>query len=115
MIIRNGIAALAFWALLLAPFLCGLGVLAHSCICEDSTECHHEMQCSTDPCHILALRSTHQGGKQGSSSDQVAQFNPPVLVDDFVARVERRPDLIFDPKSDLPNMIVFDSPLPLLC
>ena len=110
-----GIAALAFWALLLAPFLCGLGVLAHSCICEDFTECHHELDCSTDPCQILALRTTDQDNQMEYSPDQVEQFNPPALVDDFVARVETRPDLMFDPNSDLPNMVVFDSSLPLLC
>jgi len=115
MIIRNGIAALAFWALLLAPFLCGLGLLAHSCICEESTECRHELECSTDPCQILALRSTHQDGKQGNSTDQVGQFNPPALINDFVAQIETPPDLISDPTSDLPNMIVFEVSLPLLC
>jgi hypothetical protein len=115
MIIRNGIAALAFWALLLAPFLCGLGVLAHSCICDDSAECRHELDCSADPCQILALRTTNQDGQQDFSPDQVEQFNPPALVDDFVARIETRPDLISDPTSNLPDMIVFDSSLPLLC
>jgi len=115
MIIRNGIAALAFWALLLAPFLCGLGVLAHSCVCEDSTECRHELDCSTDPCRVLALRSTHQDGKQGNSPDHVEQFNPPALVDDFVAQVETLPDLIFDPTSEFPQMTFCDSSLPLLC
>ncbi|MCK9996467.1 MAG: hypothetical protein KAH56_09370 [Candidatus Krumholzibacteria bacterium] len=115
MIIRNGIAALAFWALLLAPFLCGLGVLAHSCICEDSTECRHELDCFADPCRILALRATDQDSQPDYSPDQVEHFNPPALVDDFVARVETRPDLISDPTGDLPNMIVFDSVLPLLC
>ena len=115
MFIRNGIAALAFWALLLAPFLCGLGVLAHSCICDDSTECRHELDCSSDPCQILALRSTHQDGKQGHSPDEVEQFTPSALVDGFVGQVETEPDLIPDPTGDLPNMIVLDSSLPLLC
>lgn len=115
MIIRNGIATLAFWALILAPFLCGLGVLAHSCICEDPTECRHELDCSSDPCQILALRATNQDGKQENSPDEIEQFNPPALVDDFVSRIETQPDLISDPTGDLPNMILSDSSLPLLC
>jgi hypothetical protein len=92
-----------------------LGVLAHSCICEDSTECRHELDCSADPCQILALRSTHQDGKQGHSPDEVEQFSPPALVDDFVSQIETRPDLKSDPTGDLPNMIILDSSLPLLC
>ena len=115
MIIRNGIAVLAFWALLLAPFLCGLGVLAHSCICGDSTECRHELDCSSDPCQILARRTTDQDDKQGNILDQVEQFNPLALVDDFMVHVEIGPDLITDPTSDLPKMIVSEASLPLLC
>jgi len=115
MIIRNGIAVLAFWALLLAPFLCGLGVLAHSCICGDSTECRHELDCSSDPCQILARRTTDQDGKQGNLLDQVEQFNPPALVDGFAAQVETGPDLISESTDILPSMIVFEASLPLLC
>ncbi len=115
MFIRNGIAALAFWALLLAPFLCGLGVLAHSCICGDSPECRHELDCSSDPCQILARRTTDQDSKQGNSPDEVEPFNPPALVDGFVGQIETGPDLISVPTGDLPNMIVLDSSLPLLC
>ncbi len=115
MIIRNSITALALWALFLAPFLCGLGVLTHSCICDDSSECRHELECSTDPCQIMALGSTSQYSRAGYSTISLDQLNPPALMDDVVDQFVIRHELVSGPADRLLRDIFPDRCLPLLC
>ncbi len=115
MIIRHGIMALALWTLLLAPFLCGSGVLTHSCICEDSYECPHELQCSADPCQILAFNSISPNSRAENSTLPVDQINPPALVNDAVALPEIQKMLIAGPVGSLPEVVVPDRCLPLIC
>lgn len=113
--IKNGIVVVGFWTLLVAPLLCGVGVLMHSCPCEEITECPHELQGSADPHQVLAFRSTGRNSEWGYSTDLVEQLNPPALVDDFVALFEAQPELFADPTSDLPKIVVLGWSLPLLC
>lgn len=107
--------ALALWALFLAPLLCGSGFLTHSCICEDSNECSHELHCSTDPCQIVALGSTSHNSRSGHGTLHVDQLNPPALVDDDVLLPSAGYALVLDPTGRLPKMVVPDRCLPLLC
>jgi len=41
---------LAVWALVAVPCLCAAGLIGHDCDCADSAGCHHEADCSNDPC-----------------------------------------------------------------
>jgi len=115
MLSRNSIITLALWALFLAPLLCGSGFLTHSCLCDDSNECRHELQCSTDPCQILALGSTSHNNRSGYSNLPVDQLNPPALVDDDVLLPNAGYTLVPDPAGILPETVVPDRCLPLLC
>ena len=113
---NNGILILSLWALLLAPVLCGVGVLAHYCVCDDSRECSHELSCSTDPCEVLAvgLRSddTHQDIVAATVVDSGPGTGVLRLVVFTPGRcVEAAPFLIL-----VPLFSAFaDDALPLLC
>jgi len=115
MITRTTITTLAIWALFLAPFLCGMGVLAHTCICEDSTECRHELDCSTDPCQILALGSIIHSNRACISAIPVDQPNPPALMNDVLTQPEIRHELVFSLVDNLLKEAFPDRCLPLLC
>ncbi len=106
---------LAIWTLCLAPFLCGTGILAHSCICEDSTECRHELDCSADPCQILALDSTIQSSRTGVTIIPVDQQNPAVLMNDVLTQPVMRQEFVFNPVDNLLKEAFPDRCLPLLC
>ena len=106
---------LAIWTLCLAPFLCGMGILAHTCICEDSTECRHELDCSADPCQILALDSTIQSSRTGVTIIPVDQQNPAVLMNDVLTQPVMRQEFVFNPVDNLLKETFPDRCLPLLC
>lgn len=42
------------WAFLLAPILCGAGVLEHECDCS-AASCSHEDDCAVDPCDRVVV------------------------------------------------------------
>ena len=115
MISRTFITTLAIWTLCLAPFLCGMGILAHTCICEDSTECRHELDCSADPCQILALDSTIQSSRTGVTIIPVDQPNPTVLMNDVLTQPVMRQEFVFNPVDNLLKEAFPDRCLPLLC
>jgi hypothetical protein len=80
MSIRSGIVGIAFWTLLGAPVLCGLGVLVHLCADDLGADCHHELACVDDPCQVLIVGVTFQPGRPDDGPEvptdvlPVAQF-----------------------------------------
>ncbi len=113
---KNGIVVLSFWTLLLAPFLCGVGVLVHSCICEESSECRHELSCSTDPCQILAVGLRSDDTRPEDLLNGASLTGAAELVEPATA-----PQPSLDPQPVvLPSLTMFcltlsDGSLPLLC
>jgi len=64
------VSAFVFWMFLLAPGLCGAGVLAHACLCNETEACTHEELCSQDPCTQVGTRP---GATDGAKvADQIA-------------------------------------------
>ncbi len=116
MFFKNGIVVLALWTLLLGPTLCGLGVLVHACLGESTTECHDEVQCSTDPCQLLVLPAEGQHGKSGDGRDLVVQTAS--LVPDLAAALDlpaRCPKPVAEDAVLYPRLVDCDQTLPLLC
>ena len=116
MIFKNGIVALALWTLLLGPTLCGLGVLVHACLGDRTTECHDEIQCSTDPCQILILPAAGQYNKPGDGFDLLDQA--PALVVDRTGILDlpsAGPDPVAELSVSLPVSLACNQVLPLLC
>lgn len=113
---KNGMMMLALWALLLAPILCGVGLLAHYCVCDDSSACSHELSCTTDPCQVIAV---------GQRSDDLhhdtlaAAAVTSALVAMAVPQVDNLTDPGFDPvpsAGPVPlHSVLVDGVLPLLC
>jgi hypothetical protein len=55
-VIRSGLLVVAVWAVIGAPTLCTVGVLAHECRCDVECVCDHESECEADPCGEVLLR-----------------------------------------------------------
>jgi hypothetical protein len=114
--LKKAIVALSFWTLLLAPFLCGVGVLVHSCICDNDSECHHELSCSTDPCQIMAVAVWSDVGRSHLETNLDHSVGLAVLAvpTDLCAG-----DHCIEPARELasspPNLAVGAGILPLLC
>jgi hypothetical protein len=104
---------LVCWAFLVAPGLCGAGLLSHACICDEAQDCTHEELCSQDPCGKLSVRSG--SADQTRIADRVGPALPPTPVfigagPDFVPGIEA---LVPRPSSKR-NLPIPSADLPLL-
>jgi len=110
---RHAILLLTVWALLLAPFLCGTGLLTHACADEADSGCHHELDCDTDPCQVLALKAVQTGGRNDDASvDTLSPVAPAPLG------THTEPDRLLEvvpPLRRLPDMAAHGRSLPLTC
>jgi len=115
MALKNGIFILALWTLLLGPTLCGLGVLVHSCLDDKTDACHTEVQCSTDPCQILVIKTTEPDekiGDGGTIADDVVTPSYGDAMEGVLPGRQPRHDALAENPSHTP---AFGQTLPLLC
>lgn len=69
------------------PTLCAAGIIAHSCECESPADCHHEADCSDDPCGDDVVVSRSQGRHLDSALPiAMAAPNNALLNDNAAAR-----------------------------
>ena len=105
----------ALWTLLLAPLLCGLGMVVHACLDDDGADCHHELACDSDPCQVFALMSTprDEGATDDAPQLETIDLGPFCGVFSFAALIESSTDVFSD--EGLPNSVSCTRTLPLIC
>jgi hypothetical protein len=102
------------WALFLAPAACLAGDLDHFCPCESAIECGHELDCSADPCNIVALLKTDNRAEDTLLTDISITHDLPGCSQ-LDAETLPGKDLLVIHILEFPALLVPDSALPLLC
>ena len=115
MITRYSMTLLALWALFLAPFLCGTGLLAHACAYTETTDCHHNLACSPDPCRVLVIKTTVQDNVTDEATGHPLSPVLPALADESADRPPTRILEVVPSPPDLPDLAASHRPLPLIC
>ncbi len=109
----NGLIIIALWTLLLAPLLCGVGMLVHICVCDGTGECHHEEQCNLDPCQTLTSVPDGRADPRDHISTQHDVAAMPIVVELGVCDITTPLPLEPSPGSLL--FLSCERTLPLLC
>ena len=114
MSVKQTLFIAVLWTLFLAPTACLAGALDHFCPCESAIECGHELDCSADPCNIVALSKTDNRAEDTLPVDNRITHELPGCSQ---LDAETLPELFLLVINTLefPTLKVPDSALPLLC
>lgn len=115
MSLKSGILVLSLWTLLLVPLLCGGGLLIHSCVCDDSTECHHELSCTADPCQIPLVGPRTVYVQPHDFSSPPVFPSPALDATVSLPNPELRAECFFNTALLPTGLIPTNGTLPLLC
>ncbi len=99
----------------MAPLFCGLGVVVHVCFDDHVEDCHHELECETDPCQILILAASHRNDEYFHSDDTSEQMEQPLLRSAVFIPASGHFSLFCPGAEAITELIESQRSLPLIC